>query len=107
MLISILGLSLDFLVMAFAPTLAWLLLGRVLNGATAASFSTANAYVADIATPANRARYFGWMSSAFSVGFLLGPAAGGVLATHTDPHRRACTWRRSARRSWWRPGSAR
>ena len=53
MLISILGLSLDFLVMAFAPTLAWLLLGRVLNGATAASFSTANAYVADIATPAD------------------------------------------------------
>jgi DHA1 family tetracycline resistance protein-like MFS transporter len=81
MLISILGLSLDFLVMAFAPSLAWLLLGRVLNGATAASFSTANAYVADIATPANRARYFGWMSSAFSVGFLLGPAAGGLLAT--------------------------
>jgi DHA1 family tetracycline resistance protein-like MFS transporter len=81
MLISILGLSLDFMVMALAPTLAWLLLGRVLNGATAASFSTANAYVADIATPANRARYFGWMSSAFSVGFLLGPAAGGVLAT--------------------------
>ncbi|HLY78075.1 MAG TPA: TCR/Tet family MFS transporter [Caulobacteraceae bacterium] len=81
MLISILGLSLDFMVMALAPTLAWLLLGRVLNGATAASFSTANAYVADIATPANRARYFGWMSSAFSVGFLLGPAAGGLLAT--------------------------
>jgi DHA1 family tetracycline resistance protein-like MFS transporter len=81
MLISILGLSLDFLVMAFAPTLAWLLLGRVLNGATAASFSTANAYVADIATPQNRARNFGWMSSAFSVGFLLGPTAGGLLAT--------------------------
>jgi len=81
MLISILGLSLDFLVMAFAPTLAWLLLGRVLNGATAASFSTANAYVADIATPQTRARYFGWMSSAFSVGFLLGPVAGGFLAT--------------------------
>jgi DHA1 family tetracycline resistance protein-like MFS transporter len=81
MLISILGLSLDFLVMAFAPTLAWLLLGRVLNGATAASFSTANAYVADIATPENRARYFGWMSSAFSVGFLLGPTAGGLLAS--------------------------
>ena len=81
LLISILGLSLDFLVMTFAPTLAWLLLGRVLNGATAASFSTANAYVADISTPEKRARNFGWMSSAFSVGFLLGPAAGGLLAT--------------------------
>ncbi|HZC17323.1 MAG TPA: TCR/Tet family MFS transporter [Caulobacteraceae bacterium] len=95
MLISILGLALDFLVMAFAPTLAWLLLGRVLNGATAASFSTANAYVADISTQQTRARNFGWMSAAFSVGFLLGPAAGGFLATislhigafHLDPLR--------------------
>jgi DHA1 family tetracycline resistance protein-like MFS transporter len=85
MLISILGLSLDFLVMAFAPTLSWLLLGRVLNGATAASFSTANAYVADISTPQTRARNFGWMGSAFSVGFLLGPTIGGLLTTH-DVH---------------------
>ena len=76
LLISIFGLSLDFLVMAFAPTLAWLLLGRVLNGATAASFSTANAYVADITPPETRARNFGWMGSAFSVGFLLGPTLG-------------------------------
>jgi DHA1 family tetracycline resistance protein-like MFS transporter len=82
LLISILGLSLDFLVMTFAPTLAWLLLGRVLNGATAATFSTANAYVADVSTPEKRARNFGWMSSAFSVGFLLGPTAGGFLTTH-------------------------
>jgi MFS transporter, DHA1 family, tetracycline resistance protein len=82
MLISILGLSLDFLVMTFSPTLAWLLLGRVLNGATAATFSTANAYVADISTPERRARNFGWMSSAFSVGFLLGPSVGGFLTLH-------------------------
>ena len=82
MLISILGLALDYLVMTFAPTLAWLLLGRVLNGATAASFSTANAYVADISTPQTRARNFGWMSAAFSVGFLGGPVAGGFLAGH-------------------------
>ncbi|HUO13232.1 MAG TPA: TCR/Tet family MFS transporter [Caulobacteraceae bacterium] len=81
LLISIFGLATDFLVMTFAPTLAWLLIGRVINGATAASFSTANAYVADIATPQTRARYFGWMSSAFSVGFLFGPAAGGFLST--------------------------
>jgi DHA1 family tetracycline resistance protein-like MFS transporter len=80
MLISIFGLALDFLVMAFAPTLIWLLLGRLLNGATAASFSTANAYVADITPPERRARNFGWMSSAFSVGFLLGPTVGGLLA---------------------------
>jgi len=82
MLISILGLALDFLVMALAPSLVWLLLGRVFNGLTAASFSTANAYLADISTPANRAKNFGWMGAAFSVGFLLGPALGGVLATH-------------------------
>jgi DHA1 family tetracycline resistance protein-like MFS transporter len=68
--------------MAFAPTLAWLLIGRVVNGATAASFSTCNAYVADISKPEDRARNFGWMSSAFSVGFLFGPVAGGVLASH-------------------------
>jgi DHA1 family tetracycline resistance protein-like MFS transporter len=82
LLISIAGLSLDFLVMTFAPTLTWLLLGRVLNGATAASFSTANAYVADVSTPERRARNFGWMSSAFSVGFLLGPALGGWLTKY-------------------------
>jgi DHA1 family tetracycline resistance protein-like MFS transporter len=80
MLISIFGLALDFLVMAFAPSLAWLLLGRVFNGLTAASFSTASAYVADISTPETRARNFGWMGAAFNIGFLLGPAAGGVLA---------------------------
>ena len=82
LLISILGLALDFLVMTFAPTLVWLLLGRVFNGLTAASFSTANAYVADISTQKNRARNFGWMGAAFGVGFILGPAAGGVLATY-------------------------
>ncbi|HVN02652.1 MAG TPA: TCR/Tet family MFS transporter [Caulobacteraceae bacterium] len=82
MLISIFGLSLDFLVMAFAPSLVWLLLGRVFNGLTAASFSTANAYVADISTPSNRAKNFGWMGAAFSVGFLFGPALGAELATH-------------------------
>ncbi|HEX7758416.1 MAG TPA: TCR/Tet family MFS transporter [Caulobacteraceae bacterium] len=81
MLISILGLAVDFLIMAFAPTLTWLLLGRILNGATAASFSTANAYVADITEPKDRARNFGWMASAFSIGFLLGPMTGTFLTT--------------------------
>ncbi len=79
MLVSIFGLAVDFLFMAFAPTLWWLLVGRILNGITAASFSTANAYVADVTPPENRARYFGFMSSAFSAGFLVGPALGGYL----------------------------
>ena len=82
LLISIFGLSVDFLVMTFAPTLGWLLIGRVLNGATAATFSTANAYVADVSTAQTRARNFGWMSAAFGIGFLLGPVTGGFLATH-------------------------
>jgi DHA1 family tetracycline resistance protein-like MFS transporter len=56
--------------------------GRVLNGATAATFSTANAYVADVSPPERRARNFGWMSAAFSIGFLAGRILGGVLASH-------------------------
>src|SRR5260221_1142540 len=83
MLISIFGLAVDFLFMAFAPTLGWLYLGRILNGATAASFSTANAYVADVTPPERRARNFGMMGSAFSFGFLIGPALGGALTKLT------------------------
>jgi DHA1 family tetracycline resistance protein-like MFS transporter len=79
MLISLFGLGFDFLFMAFAPSLAWLFVGRLISGATAAIFSTANAYVADVTTPENRARAFGWMGSAFSFGFVAGPAIGGLL----------------------------
>ena len=80
LLISFFGLAVDFLFMAFAPSLMWLFVGRVLNGMTAASFSTANAYVADVTPPEARAKTFGWMGSAFSFGFLVGPAMGGFLA---------------------------
>jgi DHA1 family tetracycline resistance protein-like MFS transporter len=80
LLISLFGLAVDFMFMAFAPTLMWLFVGRVLNGLTSASFSTANAYVADVTLPENRAKTFGLMGSAFSVGFLLGPALGGWLS---------------------------
>jgi DHA1 family tetracycline resistance protein-like MFS transporter len=79
MLISIFGLFADFLFMAFSPNLWWLFVGRILNGATAASFSTANAYVADITTPEQRARNFGLLGSAFGFGFMIGPSIGGVL----------------------------
>jgi len=79
LLISLFGLGFDFVFMAFAPSLAWLFVGRLISGATSGVFSTANAYVADVTAPENRARAFGWMGSAFSVGFLAGPAIGGML----------------------------
>jgi MFS transporter, DHA1 family, tetracycline resistance protein len=82
MLISIFGLFVDFLFMALAPNLQWLFVGRVFNGITASSFSTANAYVADITPPEKRARNFGIMGSAFGVGFILGPTIGGILGQH-------------------------
>ncbi|HSZ50033.1 MAG TPA: TCR/Tet family MFS transporter [Caulobacteraceae bacterium] len=82
MLISIFGLFVDFLFMAFAPNLQWLFVGRVFNGITASSFSTANAYVADITPPEKRAHNFGIMGSAFGVGFVLGPTIGGILGEH-------------------------
>lgn len=79
LLLSLGGLGFDFLFMAFAPSLAWLFVGRLISGATSGVFSTANAYVADVTAPQDRARAFGWMGAAFSVGFLLGPAIGGYL----------------------------
>jgi DHA1 family tetracycline resistance protein-like MFS transporter len=79
LLISNFGLAVDFLFMALAPTLWWLYVGRILNGMTAASFSTAGAYLADVTPPDKRAKSFGMLQSAFSFGFLLGPALGGFL----------------------------
>ena len=79
-LISVFGLGVDYLFMALAPGLIWLLAGRLINGVTSASFATVNAYVADVTTDENRARDFGLMGAAFGVGFTLGPALGGWLA---------------------------
>jgi DHA1 family tetracycline resistance protein-like MFS transporter len=78
------GLGIDYLVMALAPTLWWLLIGRVLSGLTAASFSTASAYIADVTPPEKRAASFGKIGAAFGIGFVLGPALGGWLG-HQDP----------------------
>jgi DHA1 family tetracycline resistance protein-like MFS transporter len=78
-LISCTGLGLDFILMAWAPSLGWLLLGRVISGITAASISTAGAYIADITPPEQRASRFGLLGAAFGVGFVLGPALGGIL----------------------------
>jgi DHA1 family tetracycline resistance protein-like MFS transporter len=84
LLCSIFGLGIDFLFMALAPSIWWLLVGRIINGATAASFSTANAYIADITAPQNRAKAFGLLGSAFGVGFTFGPALGGLLSTFDE-----------------------
>lgn len=84
LLISVFGHGLDFILMALAPTLAWLFVGRVISGVTAASFSTANAYIADVTPPEKRAQSFGLLGAAFGLGFVLGPAIGG-LAGEVDP----------------------
>ncbi len=78
-LLSNLGLGLDYIVMALAPTLGWLFVGRILGGITSASVSTAGAYIADVTTPEKRAQAFGMLGAAFGLGFVLGPAVGGVL----------------------------
>ena len=83
-LLSNFGLGLDYIVMALAPDLAWLFVGRVISGITAASFSTATAYIADVTPPERRAQNFGMIGVAFGLGFILGPAIGGLLGNH-DP----------------------
>jgi DHA1 family tetracycline resistance protein-like MFS transporter len=79
LLISLFGLGLDYLVMAFAPSLAWLLVGRVLSGFTAASMPVASAYIADTTPPERRAATFGMIGAAWGVGFIAGPSIGGLL----------------------------
>ena len=83
-LISCLGLGLDYVFMALAPTLGWLFVGRVISGITSASMATAYAYIADVTPPEKRAGSFGMMGAAFGLGFVLGPALGGLLGS-IDP----------------------
>jgi MFS transporter, DHA1 family, tetracycline resistance protein len=78
-LVSCAGLGLDFILMALAPNLWWLFVGRVMSGITAASFSTAGAYISDVTPPEKRAASFGLIGAAFGIGFVLGPALGGLL----------------------------
>jgi len=79
LLFSVGALGIDYLVMGFAPTLAWLFLGRTIAGMAGASFTPAYAYVADVSSPEKRAQSFGIVSAAFGIGFILGPAIGGLL----------------------------
>jgi len=78
-LLSNLGLGLDYVLMAMAPTMGWLFLGRLISGITSASYPTAGAYIADVTPPAERAGKFGMLGAAFGLGFIVGPAVGGLL----------------------------
>ena len=79
LLFALLALGCDYLIMGFAPVIAWLFVGRMVAGVAGASFTPAYAYVADITAPARRAQNFGLMGAAFGVGFIVGPAIGGLL----------------------------
>jgi DHA1 family tetracycline resistance protein-like MFS transporter len=82
LLLSCLGLGLDYILMALAPSLWWLFVGRVISGITAASFATAAAYIADVTPPEKRAASYAVFGAAWGLGFVLGPAVGGILAIY-------------------------
>ena len=81
LLFSLFGFGVDYLFLAFAPTYEWLFVGRVVAGITGASFTTASAYIADISSAENRAKNFGMIGAAFGLGFIIGPAIGGLLSS--------------------------
>ncbi len=83
-LASLFGFTIDYLVLAFAPNILWLFIGRIMSGITGASFTTAQAYIADVSKPEDRAKNFGVVGAAFGVGFIIGPAVGGMLASYGD-----------------------
>ncbi len=78
-LVALFGLGIDYLIQGFAPNLAWLFVGRIIAGVMGASYTSANAYIADVSTPETRARNFGFVGVAFGLGFIAGPALGGFL----------------------------
>lgn len=79
LLASLVGIGIDYLILAFAPTIAWLFVGRILAGIGGASFTTGSAYIADISPPEKRAQNFGLIGVAFGLGFIIGPVIGGTL----------------------------
>ncbi len=83
-LISCFGLGLDYVLMALAPSLGWLFVGRVISGVTSATLGTAFAYIADVTPPEARAKAFGLVGGAFGLGFVVGPALGGLMGS-LDP----------------------
>lgn len=82
LLISLLAFAVDYLVLALAPTVTWLFVGRIIAGITGASISTAMAYISDVSTPENKAKNFGLVGAAFGIGFIIGPVIGGLLGQY-------------------------
>jgi DHA1 family tetracycline resistance protein-like MFS transporter len=80
LLLSLLGLGLDYILHAYAPSIVWLFIGRLIAGIMGASITTATAYIADISTPEKRAQNFGLIGAAFGLGFIIGPVIGGVCS---------------------------
>jgi MFS transporter, DHA1 family, tetracycline resistance protein len=81
LLLAVAGLGVDYMIMALAPNLTWLFVGRLFAGFCGASYVVANAFIADITAPEDRAKAFGMMGAAFGLGFVIGPAIGGLLGT--------------------------
>ena len=79
LLVSLAVYGLDLLIMGWAPTIGWLFVGRGLSGIFSATYVVASAYITDVTAPENRGRSFGWMGAAFGLGFVIGPAIGGIL----------------------------
>jgi DHA1 family tetracycline resistance protein-like MFS transporter len=82
LLVSLFGLGIDYIIQGLSPNIAWLFAGRLIAGIMGASFTTANAYIADISNDETRARNFGMVGVAFGLGFIIGPALGGLLGSH-------------------------
>lgn len=81
-LLSLFGFTIDYLILALAPTYIWLLLGRIIAGFFGASYTTASAYIADVSTDADRTKNFGMLGAAFGMGFIIGPLIGGLLGSY-------------------------
>ncbi len=79
LLISLFGFALNYLLLAYAPNIGWLFIGRILSGILGGSMTTASAYIADVSTPDKRAQNFGLIGVAWGLGFIIGPLLGGVL----------------------------
>ena len=83
LLLSLFGLGVDYVIQGFAPSISWLFIGRIIAGIMGASFTTAHAYIADVSTPETRAQNFGLAGAMFGLGFIFGPALGGILGEYS------------------------